>query len=299
MATVYQMVTDRIIAQIRSGVIPWQQPWAGGQQLAISYTTRKPYSFLNQLLLGKPGEWLTWNQIQAHGGNVRRGARSRFCVFYQELEPPQPGEAGNNDDEPKRRFILRWYKVFHIDNTEGIESRCSVIVPDPSLSPIQAAEDAIREYLNREPGLKFINDQPSASAYYSPALDEIVVPMLSQYSLAEEYYSTAFHELTHSTMHPDRCARAGENKAAHFDSEAYSREELVAEMGAAMLCNRVGIENEKAFRNSAAYIQNWLTALQNDNRMVIWASKRAEEAAKYILGERKEEVQTALQFSGG
>ena len=103
MATVYQMVTDRIIEQIRSGVIPWQQPWAGGQQLAISYTTRKPYSFLNQLLLGKPGEWLTWNQIQAHGGNVRRGARSRFCVFYQELEPPQPGEAGNNDDEPKRR----------------------------------------------------------------------------------------------------------------------------------------------------------------------------------------------------
>ena len=109
--------------------------------------------------------------------------------------------------------------------------------------------------------------------------------MLSQYALAEEYYSTAFHELTHSTMHAARCNRQSESAITRFGDSAYSREELVAEIGSAMLCNRIGIESEKSFRNSAAYIQSWLKALKNDNKMIVWASKRAEDAAKYILGE--------------
>lgn len=78
-SNIYQMVTDRIIEQMNVGIVPWQQPWVGGAAMAISYTTRKAYSMLNQLLLGKPGEWLTWNQIQAKGGRVNPGAKSRFC----------------------------------------------------------------------------------------------------------------------------------------------------------------------------------------------------------------------------
>lgn len=109
--------------------------------------------------------------------------------------------------------------------------------------------------------------------------------MLSQYALAEEYYSTAFHELTHSTMHEKRCNRQSESSVTRFGNSAYSREELVAEIGSAMICNRLGIEHEKAFKNSAAYIQSWLKALKNDNRMIVWTSKKAEEATRYILGE--------------
>ena len=71
-----------------------------------------------------------------------------------------------------------------------------------------------------------------------------------------------------------------------WGDSAYSREELVAEIGSAMICNRLGIENEKAFNNSAAYIQSWLKALKNDNKMIVWAAKKAEEAARYILGEK-------------
>ena len=283
-SNIYQMVTDRIIEQMNAGIIPWHQPWVGGAAMAISYTTRKAYSMLNQLLLGKPGEWLTWNQIQAKGGRVNPGAKSRFCVYCQPVQKEQlDSETGEKVSDSY--LLLKWYRVFHIDDTQGIESLCTTVTPGDSLSPIEQAEQAIEGYLSRESSLRFFNDQPSASAYYSPAKDEVVVPMLAQYTLAEEYYSTAFHELTHLTMHETRCNRQSESATTRFGDSAYSREELVAEIGSAMLCNRIGIENEKAFKNSAAYIQSWLKTLKNDNRMIIWAAKKAEEAARYILGE--------------
>ena len=287
---IYQMVTDRIIEQLNQGVIPWQKPWVGGEGEAISYTSRKPYSLLNQFLLGRPGEWLTWKQIQEFKGKVKKGAKSRFVVFYtwvdekDEQGDPIVGEDGKTMQYP----VLRWYQVFHLSDTEGIDSKLQTVAPNPEISPIEDAEKVISEYVAREgeaTGFSFVNDSPSSQAYYSPSEDKVVVPMLSQYEIPEEYYSTTFHELTHSTMHEKRCDRKGENKNASFGGEAYSREELVAELGAAMLCNRIGIEVEKAFKNSAAYIQHWLKALKNDNKMIVWASGRAEKAAKYILNE--------------
>jgi len=283
-SNIYQMVTDRIVEQMNAGIVPWRQPWVGGPAMAISYTTRKAYSMLNQLLLGKPGEWLTFNQIQAKGGRINRGAKSRFCVFYQRKDEEKPG------DEPgtikvETRLILKWYRVFHIDDTTGIESLCQTVVPNPDISPIEAAEQAIHAYLAQEPALKFHCDQPSASAYYAPTLDEVVVPMLSQYEIPEEYYSTAFHELTHSTMAPGRCDRKPDKAVTRFGDADYSREELVAEIGSAMILGRLGIESDRAFRNSAAYIQGWLRALRNDPRMIVWAAAKAEVSARYILGE--------------
>ncbi len=283
------MVTDRILEQMKQGIIPWHQPWIGGSAMAISYTTRKAYSMLNQLLLGKPGEWLTWNQIQAKGGKVRPGAKSRFCVYCQFVEKPELDE----DGEKKRDgyLILKWYRVFHIDDTTGIESKCRVIEPNADIVPILKADEVIHAYLEREESLKFFNEAESASAYYSPSRDVVVVPRLSQYELAEEYYSTAFHEFTHSTMHEKRCNRQSESTITRFGDADYSREELVAEIGSAMICNRIGIENEKAFRNSAAYVQSWMKALKDDNRMIVWAAKKAEEAARYILNEKSPDEQ--------
>lgn len=279
------MVTDRIIEQMQQGIIPWHQPWAGGSSIAISYTTRKAYSMLNQFLLGRPGEWITWNQIQALGGRVRKGAKSRFCVYYKPLEE-EAVDAEAGEAERKFRFILRWYNVFHLDDTEGIESKLETVNQNPDLKPIESAENVIGSYLSREQSLRFICDRESGSADYSPSQDMVVVPMLSQYQIPEEYYSTAFHEFTHSTMHEARCNRKADSHITRFGDKDYSREELVAEIGSAMICNRIGIESEKAFRNSAAYIQSWLKALKNDNRMIVWAAAKAEEAAKYIIGER-------------
>lgn len=298
---VYQMVTDRIIEQMAKGEIPWQKPWVcsfgfNNESMAISYTSRRPYSFLNQLLLGKPGEWLTWNQITELKGKVKKGSKSRFVVFYSMIEEKdaQGNPVLDDKGEVKRHPILRWYKVFHLDDTEGIETKIKPVEPvvvDPKISPIDIAEKVITDYVEREAkatGFKFHNDRESASAYYSPFKDEVVVPMLSQYAIPEEYYSTTFHELTHSTMHEKRCDRRAENKVAAWGDSNYSREELVAELGAAMICNRIKIEAEKAFRNSVAYIQSWMKALKNDPKMIVWASSRAEKAAKYILNENEQ-----------
>lgn len=295
--TVYQMVTDRIVEQMSKGEIPWHKPWVGGfntDEMAINYISRKPYSFLNQLLLGKPGEWLTWTQVKALKGGVKKGAKSRFVVFYTLADDRD--ENGNpvidpETGETKKHPLLRWYKVFHLDDTEGIETKIKAEEPvegDPKIAPIEVAEKVISEYVEREgkaTGFKFQNDKQSDSAYYSPFRDEVVVPMLSQYAIPEEYYSTTFHELTHSTMHEKRCDRRADNKVAAWGDSNYSREELVAELGSAMIINRIGIEVEKAFKNSVAYIQSWMKALKNDPKMIVWASSRAEKAAKYILNE--------------
>lgn len=289
MANVYQMVTDRITAQLEQGDIPWRKPWTGASVDnggAINYVSRRPYSLINQLVLGKPGEYLTWKQIEELGGKVKKGAKAGMVVFFKTLTVQDKTFINPENGEPETRTIplLRYYNVFHLDDIDGIETK---IVPGqaPEVEPIEAAEKVIADYLSRQPKLKFQNDKPSNRAYYSPALDTVVVPMLSQYRIPAEYYSTAFHELTHSTIPADRCDRVSENANAFFGNTEYSREELVAEIGSAMLCNRVGIEAKKAFRNSVAYIQGWLKALKNDNKMIVWAASRAEKAAKFILNE--------------
>ena len=193
---------------------------------------------------------------------------------------------GEKETHQEERRALKWYRVFHLDDTEGIATKIEPVEARADLEPIAAAEAVIAGYLGREPHLKFTNDKGSSSAYYSPSQDAVVVPMLSQYEIPEEYYSTTFHEHTHSTMHETRCNRKVENKLAAFGNADYSREELVAEIGAAMLCNRAGLESERAFNNSVAYIGNWLKALKNDNKMIAWAAAKAEKAAKYILNEK-------------
>lgn len=288
------MVTDRIVAQLEKGLIPWHKPWTGvgiEDGGAINYVTRKPYSMLNQMLLGREGEYLTFNQVKERGGNIKKGAKSGVVVFFATTTFKKRERENENGDteivtvaEERLYPILRYYNVFHIDDCEGIESKIKPgDKPEPNISPIEAAEKVINDYVGREESLTFHNNKPSDKAYYSPLSDMVCVPMLTQYAIAEEYYSTTFHELTHSTMTEKRCNRKQEKLAA-FGSEDYSREELVAEIGSAMLCHSVSIDCDKAFTNSVAYIQGWLKRLKNDNKMIVWASSRAEKAAKYILG---------------
>ena len=292
---VYQMVTDRIIEQLEKGIVPWQKPWSGAGLAdggAINYVSRKPYSMLNQMLLGREGEYLTFKQIKELGGNIRKGAKSGMVVFFTMLSVGKKKEVDENGNEVEVETvhthnipILKYYHVFHIDDCEGIESKADEIKDDDTLQPIERAEDVINGYLSREKKLSFQNNKPSDKAYYSPMFDAVVVPMLTQYQIVEEYYSTTFHELTHSTMPEYRCNRRSEQEGiAAFGNDDYSREELVAEIGSAMLCNAIGIDNDKAFRNSVAYIKGWLSKLKNDNKVIVWAASRAEKAAKYIMG---------------
>lgn len=156
-------------------------------------------------------------------------------------------------------------------------------VPFKEVEPIEEADKIITMYVNRE-HLDF-KELPSNKAFYSPSCDRVVVPMKEQYENINEYYSTTFHELTHSTGHKSRLDRLETGAIASFGSETYSREELCAELSSAFMMNMLGIETPQTFKNSTAYIQGWLKALKNDNKFIVSASSKAEKAVNYILGE--------------
>lgn len=289
---VYEMVTNRIINKLNEGIIPWQRGWSGAIDGAYNYKTKRRYSLINQLMLDHKDGYLTFKQIQQMGGKLRKGAMPEFVVFWKFFETEEKDEKGNvkrdKDGNAKKTTVplLRYYNVFWIGDTDIERKEAEPIIHNP----ISEAESIISAYVARETSLKFTNDRPSNQAYYAPLRDEVVVPMLSQFKYAEEYYSTAFHELTHSTGAEKRLNRLKVAGLAAFGSEDYSKEELVAELGAAMLVNRCGIETEKSFRNSAAYIQSWIKALQDDQRMIVSASSKAEKAVNYILTGEKGEV---------
>lgn len=279
-ATVCKVVTDRIIEELEKGSIPWEKPWTGTGG-AISHSTGKPYSLLNQMLLGRPGEWVTFKQAQSEGGKIRKGEKGRPVVFWKQIPIT---EVKDGEVIEKLAPVLRYYTVFHIDQTEGLKPRYTAAENPAPLSPISEAEAIVEAYEKRAL-TKIDRFGKSDRAYYSPALDYICVPCLEQYTRPEEYYSTLFHEMTHSTGHSSRLDRfKGSAACAAFGSAEYSKEELIAEIGAATLCNGCGIETRNSFRNSAAYIQGWLSALRNDNQMIISAAGKAEKAVAYILG---------------
>lgn len=285
---IYQEITDRIIAELENGIIPWNKPWTGVKSGAISYATGKPYSLLNQFML-KPGEYATFKQVTEKGGKVKKGAKAKMVVFWKILRREKTDANGNtilnNEGKPVMEAIpfLKYFNVFNVeDDCEGIEPRWKDKLPETPAQPLEAAQNALDDYLNRE-HVMFRNERQNR-AYYSPAMDCIVLPLMEQFSDAAEYYSTAFHEATHSTGHKSRLNRFAEDAAAAaFGSESYSKEELVAEIGSACILNQLGIETPGTFRNSAAYIQNWLKVLRNDNRMIVSAASRAEKAVKLIL----------------
>lgn len=275
----YQSITDRIIAALEQGVIPWEKPWVSAG-VCISHITGKHYSLLNQLLLAKPGEYVTFKQAAEEGGHVRKGEKSSMVVFWKWLD--KKDEDGSvvigPDGKPEQVPFLRYYNVFHLDQCEGLMPKHTQIMPDV-VQPVAAAEQIITDYCTRC-GVK-LNHEEGDHAYYSPSTDSITLPTMKQFVSAAEYYSTAFHETVHSTGHPRRLDRLNLND--HFGGLDYSKEELVAEIGAATLVHHVGLETDGSFRNNTAYIKHWLSVLKDDKRLVVSAAGKAEKAVKLIL----------------
>ena len=272
---VYEIVTKRIIEQLEKGVIPWKRPWTGVRG-TFNRISRKPYSVLNQLLLEKSGEYATFKQWTEIGGRVKKGEKGEIVVFWK-LQ-----EVKDNEDENKIKQIpiLRYYYVLHISQVENVlplekEERFDT-------EPIEQAETVLQDYIEREQiGLEIVDG--GNQAYYSPSADRIVLPALNQFKRAEEFYSTAFHDASHSTLKKERCNREAENIGAHFGNDKYSKEELVAEISSTYILHTLGIETAETFSNSISYIQNWLQILKNDKKFIVSASSRAEKSAKYIM----------------
>ena len=279
---VCEIVAERVLEEMKQGVIPWHKPWFGGNGF-VSHLNGKHYSLLNCILLGEPGEYVTFKQVQKEGGKIKKGAKSKMVVFWSPVNKEYEDE--NGEKKVKTYWILKYYNVFNVNDCEGIEKKYQ---PEKGFEhePEQEAEKIVRDYCEANPGLKIYRDEKSDDAFYRPSEDFIKVPMMSQYEHAEKFYSTLFHEMTHSTGHWTRLGRFKEDgRVAAFGNEDYSKEELIAELGDAALCGRCGIETEGSFKNSVAYLQGWMKEIKDDPNLIVAAAGKADKAVGYIVGE--------------
>jgi antirestriction protein ArdC len=274
----YQIVTDRIIAKLQAGTIPWRHFASSPLAEPKNLVSKKPYRGINHFLLSgsKYGSqfWLTYNQASSLGGQVRKGEHGTPIVFWRLLDV-EDKETG----ETKQIPFLRHYYVFNVEQCEGIDFAKFAESVERISDPVAAAE-AIVDHMPNPPRM-VIDHTPKA--YYSPAEDFVHMTERSACVSDSAYYDTLFHELTHATGHKSRLNRMEADTAwCRFGSKPYANEELVAEMGAAMLCAESGIFQETE-ENSASYIANWLSKLANDSKLVVHAAAKAQKAADYIL----------------
>ena len=306
-------VTDALIAMVEeAGHLPWHRPWRDTNlAVARSAVTGKAYRGINQWLLGMRGQmidpsvpnvWATYKQIAAEGGQVRKGERSSIAVFFRVLEKR------NDDGEVDRIPMMRTFNVFHWTQADWADGDPKVVRQQQALAdaavanrpdPHDASEALAMAYVTDDsgPSLRIGGD----SASYQPAVDRVNVPDMAAFHTVDGYYRTLFHELGHSTGHKDRLNREGIAKHNGFGTERYSREELVAEMTAAIMCDHVGLDSlgegghdGPGVTQSAAYIQHWLSSIKDDPKVLVWAASRADKAADLILaasGERHTEPQ--------
>lgn len=218
------------------------------------------------------GEYATFKQIKEAGGKVKKGEKSQIVVFWKMLN------VEDTETEIEEKIpLLRYYRVFEISSqVEGLEPKRKEEKFDHN--PIEKAEKVKQEYFNA-PSFSYI----SGGAWYKPFEDKVNVPPLEDFEDVNKYYSTLFHEMVHSTGHKNRLSREGVTGTIKFGSENYSKEELIAELGASMLCGVTGIDNE-TIDNSASYIQSWLRALKDDKTLIVSASQKAQKASDHILG---------------
>ena len=282
MASVYEIVTERIVAALEAGVIPWRRAWTATPP-PRNLASGKPYRGINVALLslanfGSP-YWLTYRQATERGGHVRKGEKGSPVVFWKILEDTEDGE--------KRAPLLRYYTVFNAEQCEGIE------VPQASrpagFDPIAEAERILANLPANSAPIR----HGASRACYRPGDDVIEMPSRERFTPPAEYYSTAFHELTHATGHKSRLDRRSVMADDYPDhATAYGREELVAEMGAAYLCAQAGIL-PATLDNSAAYLGSWIRTLRGDSRLVVQAAAAAQKAADWLTSSNSQAEQEA------
>ena len=287
MSKVYEVITGQIVEQLERGVVPWARPWKVDGLAPSNLVSRRPYRGINVYLLGFRSAttpwWLTFRQAKALGGSVRAGERSTPVIFWRWVDRAERGsgdEPSCSEQRRERLPVLRYYSVFNLDQTEGIDLAKVPAVDPSAIDDVPTAEEIVARF----PDPPAIEHMAQPRAFYRPSTDSVTMPPRSAFERTEGYYSTLFHELTHATGHAKRLARPGfdKNHASPFGSEPYAREELVAELGAAFLCGEAGLEPD--ISNSAAYIDHWRQQLSRDSRLVITAAQQAQRAADFILG---------------
>ncbi len=283
---IYQAVTDRILELLEKGTVPWRQPIrsAGGAgRLPTNLVSKREYRGINVFLLAVTAwaegydapYWLTFRQAKEQGGHVRKGEKGSLVVFWKQ-HATKDEKSGEDITVP----VLRHYTVFNAEQCDGIE------VPgggreeevDRVFEPIKACAGIVDGYKD---GPRI--EHKGSAAFYRPSTDTVRVPEPGKFESGQSYYATLFHELAHSTGHSSRLDRGLDKATRPFGSPDYSKEELVAEMGAAFLAAAGGIHAETV-EQAAAYVDGWHRKLSSDKKLVVQAAATGQRAADRVLG---------------
>ena len=310
----YQLITDRIIEVIeKGGDLVWQKPWYTKNKTGLAasnFVTKKAYKGINAfmlnlvypLLLGRKFNspyFLTFKQVKELGGQVKKGSEGievfYYTVIYTEngknikeaeyaalrekvvTKTASPSEKSRYD-KIMNYAMMRYYNVFSADDIIGIDFSLPTDVEPPKndFERIEICESIVANYPNPQP--KIVQNDPTG-AYYIMGDDIINIPEINLFKTPQEYYSTLFHELTHSTGVEKRLGR-------NMSREHYAFEELVAELGASYLNAESGILYHN-LKNSAAYLKGWkkevLKKFKEDNKFFAHAAAAAQKSSDFIL----------------
>lgn len=279
---VAQEITARIIAAIEAGTPPWKQPWKGAfGNLRPLRNNGAPYTGVNILILwdraGQMGyensRWMTFRQALELGGHVRKGERAVSVVYYGSTTKTVEDERGEETDQTIR--FLKSYPVFNVEQIENLpahfyEHKRQNVVRTPPPSERLAFFDSVGAEI-RHGGDR---------AFYHRGEDYIQMPPFGAFDDPERYFATLAHEITHWSGASHRLDR---KKGAAFGDSDYAYEELVAEIGSAMLGAEIGLAPDH-IEDHAAYVGSWLKSLRNDKRFILKAAADAQRACDYVLG---------------
>jgi len=278
----FQEVTNTILKALEEGTKPWVRPWdpdlAGGPQAPFNPSTGKRYHGINVLLLamsplafcsGDP-RWMTYQQAQTKGYQVRKGEKSTGIFFFKPLEIENK-DRDEGDPETRTIGMLRAYSVFHASQIDGIPA---YKVPTVEEAPWTRPEAANIILTNSRAVLRIGGDR----AFYSPSTDHIQLPPECAFNGPHEWAATALHELGHWTGHPSRLDRDLRNR---FGSAAYAMEELRAELSSAFVGSTLGLPTD--IPQHASYLASWIKALKEDKREIFRAAADAQKIADLVL----------------
>ena len=275
-----QLITDRIIAELEKGATPWVKPWRRlksqpGAGMPFNPVSGTLYRGVNHFWLGMQPfavpYYLTFKQAQALGGTVKAGQKGTPVVYWNVHRKEGKNDAG--ETVTSAYAFIKHYYVFNIEQCENVILPAMPETPAADFSA-DASVMAIVDRLELAGGLMHAGD----SAYYRPSTDGIVMPPMAAFNSSAHYHATLLHESVHATGHKSRLDRDF-SKSKRFGDEHYAAEELVAELGAAMLCAHCGIDGDL---RHAGYIENWLKALRNDKRYILTASAQAQKALDFL-----------------
>ena len=274
---IYAEITEAFLTTIaEQGTVPWRKGWRVDGILPANFQSKRPYRGMNSLWLGLVQQargyttpyWSTYRAAEKSGGQVRKGEKGSMALLWKFLAV----EDKKDPSKMKRVPMLKTFTVFNLDQIDGLE----YVRPEVEEREPSGFHDWLRPQYVDPPAFQQVECE---QAYYSPMSDLVVVPAAWQFESEHAEIETIAHEYVHSTGHPSRLSRF---ELGWSERQDYAKEELVAEIGAAMLMQQYGVDPNVAMM--ADYVRGWQRAIADDPSLIVSAAQKAQKACDRITG---------------